>query len=147
MRQIQRLLWITTDGWLHTGDMGVIDSDGVITIKGRCKTMILSASGQNIYPEQIEERLNNMYLVAESLIIENGNSLVALVVPDYELATAEGVSKDKIKTIMEQNLRDLNTQVGSYEKLVRSRSTLPSSRKRQSEASRDTSMIVRCYQH
>ncbi|MFR9650477.1 MAG: AMP-binding protein [Rikenellaceae bacterium] len=105
------------EGWLHTGDMGVIDSDGVITIKGRCKTMILSASGQNIYPEQIEERLNNMYLVSESLIIENGNTLAALVVPDYDLATAEGVDKDKVSEIMEQNLRELNKQVANYEKV------------------------------
>ncbi len=81
------------EGWLHTGDMGVIDPDNTLYIKGRCKTMILSASGQNIYPEQIEALLNNLPLVSESLIIEGeNNSLVALVVPDFDQATIEGVS-------------------------------------------------------
>lgn len=105
------------DGWLHTGDMGVMESDGTLYIRGRCKTMILSASGQNIYPEQIEERLNNMYMVSESLIIENEGRLAALVVPDFEQADLEGVSKDDLNGIMEQNLRDLNTLVASYEKV------------------------------
>ncbi|MFI3268960.1 MAG: AMP-binding protein [Rikenellaceae bacterium] len=109
---------IDTDGWLHTGDMGVIDSDDMIYIRGRCKTMILSASGQNIYPEQIEERLNNMYMVSESLIIENEGRLAALVVPDFDQAEVEGVGKERFPEIMEQNLKELNAQVASYEKVA-----------------------------
>ena len=72
------------DGWLHTGDMGTMDPDGTLYIRGRSKTMILSGSGQNIYPEEIEDKLNNMYLVLESLILDSGNGkLKAMVVPDY----------------------------------------------------------------
>ncbi len=106
------------DGWLHTGDMGVMEPDETLYIRGRCKTMILSASGQNIYPEAIEERLNNMYMVSESLIIENNGLLAALVVPDFDQADVEGVGRDALDGIMEQNLRELNTQVASYEKVA-----------------------------
>ncbi len=106
------------EGWLHTGDMGVMDPDKTLYIKGRCKTMILSASGQNIYPEQIEEHLNNLYMVAESLIIEDDGRLAALVVPDYELARVEGVEESSMKEIMEKNLKELNTMVASYEKVA-----------------------------
>ncbi len=106
------------DGWLHTGDMAIMEPDGTLYIKGRCKTMILSASGQNIYPEQIEDKLNNMYLVTESLIIENSTGgLSALVVPDYEAADKEKISRDDIPQIMEDNLKLLNTLVASYEKV------------------------------
>ena len=105
------------DGWLHTGDMCTIDDDGTLYIRGRCKNMILSGSGQNIYPEEIEERLNNLYMVAESLVIENGGKLTALVVPDYELANAEGVDMERLPEIMEENLKTLNTLVASYEKV------------------------------
>ena len=106
------------DGWLHTGDMCTIEDDGTLYIRCRCKTMILSGSGQNIYPEEIEERLNNLYMVAESLIIENNGRLTALVVPDYELANAEGVDMEKLPEIMENNLKELNTLVASYEKVA-----------------------------
>lgn len=106
------------DGWLHTGDMCTMDEDKTIYIRGRCKTMILTGSGQNIYPEEIEERLNNLYMVAESLIIENGGRLTALVVPDYELANAEGVNLENIQEIMDENLKQLNTMVASYEKVA-----------------------------
>lgn len=106
------------DGWLHTGDMCTMDDDGTLYIRGRCKNMILSGSGQNIYPEEIEERLNNLYMVAESLVIENNGRLTALVVPDYELANAEGVDMDKLPEIMEENLKQLNTMVASYEKVA-----------------------------
>ena len=104
--------------WLHTGDMCTMDEDGTLYIRGRCKTMILSGSGQNIYPEEIEERLNNLYMVAESLIIENNGRLTALVVPDYELANAEGIDMERLPEIMEQNLQQLNTMVASYEKVA-----------------------------
>ena len=106
------------DGWLHTGDMCTMDSDGTLYIRGRCKTMILSGSGQNIYPEEIEERLNNLYMVAESLVIENNGRLTALVVPDYELANAEGVALDNLQEIMDENLKQLNSMVASYEKVA-----------------------------
>jgi long-chain acyl-CoA synthetase len=109
---------IDSDGWLHTGDMCTMDEDGTIYIRGRCKTMILSGSGQNIYPEEIEERLNNLYMVAESLIIENNGRLTALVVPDYELANAEGINLDNLQEIMDENLKQLNTMVASYEKVA-----------------------------
>ena len=104
--------------WLHTGDMCTMDEDGTLYIRGRCKTMILSGSGQNIYPEEIEERLNNLYMVAESLIIENNGRLTALVVPDYELANTEGIDMERLPEIMDQNLQQLNTMVASYEKVA-----------------------------
>ena len=106
------------DGWLHTGDMCTMDADGTLYIRGRCKTMILSGSGQNIYPEEIEERLNNLYMVAESLVVENNGRLTALVVPDYELANAEGVALDNLQEIMDENLKQLNGMVASYEKVA-----------------------------
>ena len=106
------------DGWLHTGDMCTMDEDRTLYIRGRCKTMILSGSGQNIYPEEIEERLNNLYMVAESLVIENNGRLTALVVPDYELANAEGVNLDNLQEIMDKNLQELNGMVASYEKVA-----------------------------
>ena len=105
------------EGWLHTGDMCTMDEDGTLYIRGRCKTMILSGSGQNIYPEEIEARLNNLYLVGESLVIENNGKLTALVVPDYDLANAEGINLDNLQEIMDQNLQELNTLVASYEKV------------------------------
>jgi long-chain acyl-CoA synthetase len=106
------------DGWLHTGDMGIMDPDGTIYIKGRCKTMILTGTGQNIYPEEIEDKLNNMPLVLESLIIESKGVLKALIVPDYDTAAQENIDKDALKAMMEDNIKQLNTQVASYEKVA-----------------------------
>ena len=103
------------DGWLHTGDMGPVDPDGTLYIRGRSKTMILTGSGQNIYPEEIEDKLNNMYLVLESLVLEHNGKLHALVVPDYEQAEREGVDKNDLPQIMENNLKELNTVVAGYE--------------------------------
>ena len=103
------------DGWLHTGDMGTVDPDGMLYIRGRSKTMILTGSGQNIYPEEIEDKLNNMYLVLESLVLEHNGKLHALVVPDYEQAEREGVDKNDLPQIMENNLKELNTVVAGYE--------------------------------
>ena len=106
------------DGWLHTGDMGTMDPDGTLYIRGRSKTMILSGNGQNIYPEEIEDKLNNMYLVLESLVLDAGNGrLKALVVPDYELADAEGVDKADLPQIMQKNLQELNAQLAAYERV------------------------------
>lgn len=110
---------LDSQGWLHTGDMGTMDPDGTIYIRGRSKTMILSGNGQNIYPEEIEDRLNNMYLVLESLILDAGNGrLRALVVPDYELAEAEGVDKEELPKIMQENLKLLNDQLAAYERVA-----------------------------
>ena len=103
------------DGWLHTGDMGTVDPDGTLYIRGRSKTMILTGSGQNIYPEEIEDKRNNMYLVLESLVLEHNGKLHALVVPDYEQAEREGVDKNDLPQIMENNLKELNTVVAGYE--------------------------------
>ena len=107
------------DGWLHTGDMGTVDPDGTLYIRGRSKTMILTGSGQNIYPEEIEDKLNNMYLVLESLVLEGDNGrLKALVVPDYEQAESEGVDKSELPQIMQNNLQELNAQLAAYERVA-----------------------------
>ena len=106
------------EGWLHTGDMGTMDPDGTLYIRGRSKTMILSGNGQNIYPEEIEDKLNNMYLVLESLVLDAGNGKIkALVVPDYEQAEAEGVDKADLPQIMQNNLQELNAQLAAYERI------------------------------
>lgn len=106
------------DGWLHTGDMGTTDDKGTIYIRGRCKTMLLGANGQNIYPEEIEAKLNNLRCVMESLVVEREGRLVALVVPDYEQADAEGVASSKLPEIMAGNLKELNSLLGSFEKVA-----------------------------
>lgn len=109
---------LDADGWLHTGDMGTMDPDGTLYIRGRSKTMILSGNGQNIYPEEIEDKLNNMYLVLESLVLDAGDGRIkALVVPDYEQADAEGVDKSELPQIMEKNLKELNAQLAAYEQV------------------------------
>ena len=106
------------EGWLHTGDMATMDPDGTLYIRGRSKTMILSGNGQNIYPEEIEDKLNNMYLVLESLVLDAGNGrLKALVVPDYEQADTEGVDKSELPQIMQNNLKELNAQLAAYEQV------------------------------
>ena len=110
---------LDADGWLHTGDMGIMDPDGTIYIKGRCKTMILTGSGQNIYPEEIEDRLNNLPLVLESLIVERKGVLTALIVPDYDQAKQEGINDETLTKMMDDNLKTLNTQVAAYEKVAR----------------------------
>lgn len=109
---------IDKDGWLHTGDMGTIDSDGTLYIRGRSKSMILSSNGQNIYPEEIEAKLNNLYCVMESLIVERDGKLVGLVYPDYETADAEGISGNTaLQEVMDENLKLLNTLVAPFEQV------------------------------
>lgn len=103
------------EGWLHTGDMGTTDFDDTIFIRGRSKTMILGASGQNIYPEEIEAKLNNLPFVMESLIIENDGKLVALVYPDYGAADGFGLAPDDLPIAMEENRKTLNKLVAPYE--------------------------------
>lgn len=110
---------LDAEGWLHTGDMGTRSDDGTIFIRGRYKTMILSANGQNIYPEEIEAKLNNMPYVAESLVVERGKHLVALVYPDYEAMDRDHISNEKLPDIMEQVRVDLNKLVAPYERIDR----------------------------
>jgi len=107
------------DGWLNTGDMGTIDPDGTLYIKGRSKTMILTASGQNVYPEEIEAKLNNMPFVMESLIVEREGKLVGLVYPDYESMDSVGVTRDQLPETMEHIRQDLNKLVAPYEQVSR----------------------------
>lgn len=107
------------DGWLHTGDMGTRTPDGTLFIRGRYKTMLLSASGQNIYPEEIEAKLNNMPFVAESLVVERDGKLVGLVYPDYEAADKLGVSISDMDSTMENIRKELNKIVAPYEQLTK----------------------------
>lgn len=106
------------DGWMNTGDICTIDGDGFLTISGRSKTMILGPSGQNIYPEEIEQKLNNLPYVLESLVIEDGGRLVALVVPDCDLMAQEGIAEEKIDEIMKDNLTQLNAMMPAYSKIA-----------------------------
>ena len=109
---------IDKDGWLHTGDMGTL-SGRTLFIRGRYKTMILSASGQNIYPEEIEAKLNNMPYVSESLVVERGKGLTAIVYPDYDQMDADKIVSDQLTELMERNRTELNTLVAPYEKIDR----------------------------
>ena len=108
----------TEDGWLRTGDLGTLDEHNNLYIRGRSKTMILSSSGQNIFPEEIEARLNNMPFVLESLVIERNRKLVALVYADYEALDSLGLNNpENLKTIMDENLKNLNNSVAAYERI------------------------------
>lgn len=108
---------IDSDGWFHTGDLGLMDGDGNVFIKGRSKNMLLGSSGQNIYPEEIEDKLNSLPLVNECLVIQEGNKLVGLVHPDFDEAKSIGLNRDDIEKIMEQDRQQLNTLVTSYSKV------------------------------
>lgn len=107
----------TADGWMKTGDMGVMDSDGYLYIRGRSKSMILGPSGQNIYPEEIESIINNMPFVVESLVIDEGGSLVALIYPDLEQAESEGLNNLQIEEKMRENIAQVNEELPNYCKL------------------------------
>ena len=108
---------IDSEGWYHTGDLGTMDSYGNVFIKGRSKNMLLGPSGQNIYPEEIEDRLNSMPLVVESLVVQRDNKLVGLVYPDFDEAKSMGIGKADIETQMQQNLQELNATQPAYCKL------------------------------
>lgn len=110
---------IDNEGWLHTGDMAIIDEEGYIFIKGRCKNMLLTASGQNIYPEEIESRLNNLPYVSESLIILNQGKLVALIYADKDDAFAHGLSEKDIENVMEANRLEVNKTLPAYSQITR----------------------------
>lgn len=110
---------IDKDGWYHTGDLGVMDEDGYIYIRGRSKNMLLGSSGQNIYPEEIEDKLNTLPYVSESIVIQRGEKLYGLVHPDYDEAERDGLGENELRNIMEQNRKDLNQMVANYEQLTR----------------------------
>ena len=108
----------TEDGWLRTGDLGTMDEDGFIYIKGRCKTMLLGPSGQNIYPEEIEAKINNMPYVLESLVLQKDDTrLVALVCPDFEAVDADKLTQEQLEAAMEENRKLVNAELAAYEQI------------------------------
>ncbi len=109
---------IDDNGWLHTGDLGIIDKDNFIYIKGRSKSMILGSSGQNIYPEEIEARLNNLSYIQESLVVEKNNKLIALIYPDQELINKNKISDTELKEILEQHRKAFNHELPVYMNLI-----------------------------
>ena len=108
---------LDSEGWYHTGDLGTMDSEGNVFIKGRSKNMLLSANGQNIYPEEIEDKLNSMAMVVESIVIQKEDKLIGLVFPDFDEAKNLGLSHDDLVKIMEQNKQELNAALPAYCKL------------------------------
>ena len=110
---------IDKDGWFHTGDLATMDADGHIFIRGRSKNMLLGPNGQNIYPEEIEDKLNSMAMVNESIIIQSDDKLVALVHPDMEEVNNLGFTDEDLENIMEQNRKELNMQIPSFAKVSR----------------------------
>lgn len=105
---------VDKNGWLHTGDMATMDENNFITIRGRMKSVLMNSSGQNIYPEEIESKLNNMLYVAESLIVQQNEKLVALIYPDFDEAFARGLEQQDINKVMETNLIELNQILPKY---------------------------------
>ena len=108
----------TEDGWLRTGDLGVTDANQFIYIRGRSKNMILGPSGQNIYPEEIEAKLNNLPYIAECVVIDRNHKLVALVYPDYEAMKTDGIEESQLSQIMNENLKKLNHELPKYENIT-----------------------------
>ena len=110
---------IDKDGWFHTGDLATMSADGHIFVKGRSKNMLLGPNGQNIYPEEIEDKLNSMAMVNESIVIQSNDKLVALVHPDMEEVNNLGFTDEDLENIMEQNRKELNMQIPSFAKVSR----------------------------
>ncbi|MFR9164836.1 MAG: AMP-binding protein [Dysgonomonas sp.] len=108
---------LSKDGWLKTGDLGTMDKDGFIFIKGRNKSMILGPSGQNIYPEDIEDLINSYSYIAESLVVERDRKLVALITPDYDQIKSAGIKENKIEAILEQQIKSINKRLPSYSQI------------------------------
>lgn len=109
---------IDKDGWFHTGDLATMDAKGNVFIRGRIKNMLLSANGQNIYPEEIENKLNSMMMVSESVIIQRGDKLIGLVHPDFEAAKSLGFSTNDLKDVMEENRKQLNGLLPAFCKIA-----------------------------
>lgn len=112
---------IDKDGWLHTGDLGVIDSENFIYIRGRSKSMLLGPSGQNIYPEEIEAKLNNLLYILESVVIDSNGRLIALVYPDYETAKNDGIEEVRLEAIIENHRKNINKELPVYMNLSKIR--------------------------
>ena len=108
---------IDVNGWLHTGDLGVMDEEGYVTVRGRSKNMLLTSSGQNIYPEEIEDKLNNLPYVSESIIVQQNEKLVGLVYPDFDDAFAHGLKNEDIERVMEENRVALNAMLPAYSQI------------------------------
>ena len=108
---------LDAEGWYHTGDLGTMDAQGNVFIKGRSKNMLLGANGQNIYPEEIEDKVNSMPMVVESIVVQRDEKLVALIYPDYDEAKNMGLGKADLEEVMEQNRQELNTVLPAYCKL------------------------------
>ena len=108
---------LDAEGWYHTGDLGTMDAQGNVFIKGRSKNMLLGANGQNIYPEEIEDKVNSMPMVVESIVVQRDEKLVALIYPDYDEAKNMGLGKTDLEEVMEQNRQELNTVLPAYCKL------------------------------
>ena len=109
---------LDSEGWYHTGDLGTMDADGNVYIKGRSKNMLLGANGQNIYPEEIEDRLNSMAMVNECVVVQRGEKLVGLVYPDFDEAATMRLNESDLEGIMEQNRQELNSTQPAYCKLA-----------------------------
>ena len=109
---------LDSEGWYHTGDLGTMDRNGNVFINGRSKNMLLGANGQNIYPEEIEDKLNSMTMVVESVVVQREQKLVGLVYPDYDEAKNMNFNDVDIANIMEQNRLQLNEQLPAYEKIT-----------------------------
>lgn len=105
---------IDGEGWYHTGDLGSFSPDGHLFLKGRIKNMLLGSNGQNVYPEEIEDKLNSMPMVAESLVLQDGDSLIALVYPDPDDVNQIPLSTEEVNLIMEQNRQELNAQLPTF---------------------------------
>ncbi len=105
------------DGWMSTGDICQMDADGYLYIRGRDKTMILGPSGQNIYPEEIEQKINNLPFVTESLVVEQGGKLTALVYPNFEEADREGLTPPQVEQRISQEVKELNPQLPAYSQI------------------------------
>ena len=105
------------NGWFRTGDLGIIDKENNLFLVGRCKSMLLSSNGQNVYPEEIEVKLNALPYVSESIIVQHGERFVALVVPNADLLANDGISAKTLHVIMEKNIETLNSQIPSYSQI------------------------------
>jgi long-chain acyl-CoA synthetase len=110
---------IDENGWLHTGDMGLIDKDGFIFIKGRCKSLILGSNGKNIYPEEIEATINNKYYISESLVVYREEKLVALIYPDSDKMKADNITDEALVEILEHYRKEVNSGMPKYMNVTR----------------------------
>ena len=108
---------LDSEGWYHTGDLGTMDAEGNVFIRGRSKKMLLGSNGQNIYPEEIEDKLNSLPYVTESIVVQRDNKLVGLVFPDYDEAKIAGLNDEGIRLVMNENLNELNQQIPAYAKV------------------------------